>query len=616
MTKQYQNKTSPQDFFQRLGNLPPEVGHFLASQELADNISALNKKFNLPDGLLSAIGGDLIVGALPLGELPAVLKDCLGGDFANLPAIEINFLGVALLPIEKELNLDVTGRLLQLGGRPSDFASYVEKFKNLINSQERAATDEAVEEYLTEAVSEENQQAIIDLFTNDLVDILKSTSDDLKEQLNANLFVLLDHDELLLQNLINILFANQAILTNKDFILGDKKVSATIANWLKDFIQQAGAEMPDNLTISRFVTNSPNIRSLDNNERDLLYKLLLLYRNLKFFPASLGNLPSDQWQIIPYQIKPMESKVGERPLAPPTVQPLNQPPVRSTPAPNFHFHPADEQEAAKFQPPSVAPAVSREELVDRIFKKANLDMTDEFLAKRFKNIILARLKDIRDVLETQDVLMKPVLAGGLGLDKNKADEIIKLIAQEVSQPAAPVIVKQPVVAALKPQAEKIILDVERELPPPLPVISSKPVTPPPPPRKIMPMSRPAPPLVSPKPKMEDVKVTRKLMGPIEELGGMNLLEFRRLSNDPKQAAGKLLNQINLLESESFAKKLAGIKAWRESDLYRLYLEIGRQSIQRNCLVREVIAEREKAGKPTLNLEEFEAVMDLNKSLRF
>ena len=106
------------------------------------------------------------------------------------------------------------------------------------------------------------------------------------------------------------------------------------------------------------------------------------------------------------------------------------------------------------------------------------------------------------------------------------------------------------------------------------------------------------------------------MGPVEELRSLNLIDFRRLSNNPRQAIAMINEKINLLEQESFGQRLAGIKAWRESDLYRLYLEIGRQSLQQGRLVKEIVGERIKNSQPALTEGEFEAIMDLNKNLRF
>jgi hypothetical protein len=122
--------------------------------------------------------------------------------------------------------------------------------------------------------------------------------------------------------------------------------------------------------------------------------------------------------------------------------------------------------------------------------------------------------------------------------------------------------------------------------------------------------------LSNKPSMTDVKFIPKVMGPIEELRFLDLVNFRRLSSEPARAAAKLKEKIHFLEEEHFTKRLEAIKAWRQSPVNRLYLELGRQSIHENKPIEIVIEARKKAGQDYLTSGEFEAIMDLNKDLRF
>jgi len=101
------------------------------------------------------------------------------------------------------------------------------------------------------------------------------------------------------KNLENALFSNQEILTDKDFVFNGKKQMSTISNWLKDFIKRNGSGMFDNLALSQYLSGSENAKKLDSQEKKLLHKLLILYRNLKFFPESMGNAPAEEWEIIP-----------------------------------------------------------------------------------------------------------------------------------------------------------------------------------------------------------------------------------------------------------------------------------------------------------------------------
>jgi hypothetical protein len=117
-------------------------------------------------------------------------------------------------------------------------------------------------------------------------------------------------------------------------------------------------------------------------------------------------------------------------------------------------------------------------------------------------------------------------------------------------------------------------------------------------------------------KMTDVKFMPKLVGPIDELGEMDLVNYRRLNDDPKVSAATIREKISFLEEDGYAQKLAGVKAWRQSPLNRLYIEIGNESISKKTGIDDVIMARKTAEKEYLMPEEFYSIMDLNKSLRF
>lgn len=117
-------------------------------------------------------------------------------------------------------------------------------------------------------------------------------------------------------------------------------------------------------------------------------------------------------------------------------------------------------------------------------------------------------------------------------------------------------------------------------------------------------------------KMEDVKYVPKLMGPIDELGEMNLVNFRRLSQDPKEATAKIEEKIKFLEQDRYAKRIEGIKAWRKSPINKLYLEIGQEGIIVARGIENAIKAREKSKKDFLTLAEFNSIMELNKRIRY
>ncbi|MFA5047459.1 MAG: hypothetical protein WC516_00275 [Patescibacteria group bacterium] len=119
-----------------------------------------------------------------------------------------------------------------------------------------------------------------------------------------------------------------------------------------------------------------------------------------------------------------------------------------------------------------------------------------------------------------------------------------------------------------------------------------------------------------RPTLDDVKFTKKLIGPIEELENMTLIDFRRLGVRPEDIISKIKEKIDLLEKEHYGKRLQGIAAWYKNEVNRFYRLLGHSSMETGKTIKEVIDERIGAGKPTLSLAEFEAVMELNRDLRY
>jgi hypothetical protein len=116
--------------------------------------------------------------------------------------------------------------------------------------------------------------------------------------------------------------------------------------------------------------------------------------------------------------------------------------------------------------------------------------------------------------------------------------------------------------------------------------------------------------------MEDVKSAPKIMSPIDELAYLDLVNFRRLDPSPAKRAAKIEEKIALLEKEGIDKKIAGIRAWRNNPVGKTYLAMGQESIDGGKSIDDIIKERQSQGLNYLSREEFDAVMDLNDSLRF
>lgn len=103
-----------------------------------------------------------------------------------------------------------------------------------------------------------------------------------------------------------------------------------------------------------------------------------------------------------------------------------------------------------------------------------------------------------------------------------------------------------------------------------------------------------------------------LVGPVAELANMNIDTWRRLGTAVSSRAERIYEKIAILEKDSVSKKAAGIAAWRQSPVYRQYLDLGAAGLAQGQEISSLI----KPDSQTLSLEEFNAISDLNKLLRF
>jgi len=324
---------------------------------------------------------------------------------------------------------------------------------------------------------------------------------------------------------------------------------------------------------------------------------------------------------------PMETGVGDVMLAPllPTVKDKNA---------AFYFHPQDEEEVAKLAKKTKAVADDfKKYSLNKIWLKIKehypLALTEEEV-KRFKAIVFNYLRDRKTSLATSASMVQSSNTGGLSLAPELADSLLSflkevkekirdaggLVVEEIEDPlstaAWPPEVKAPIVSpmdqlngVLRPQPT--VNNVETT---PAQVIPQKPVAP-----KINTSSVVRRPLKNLNYQFLDVKKDSRLMGPVDELGILNLETFRRLGANTQERITKLSNKFKLLAKDSLVKRQAGLVAWRSCPLYKMYMAVGEASLNGDLTAEQVIAKYSAQGKVIMNFEEFNAFSDLNKELR-
>ncbi|MAF13675.1 MAG: hypothetical protein CMI53_02160 [Parcubacteria group bacterium] len=300
----------------------------------------------------------------------------------------------------------------------------------------------------------------------------------------------------------------------------------------------------------------------------------------------------------------------------------------------------------KEPPVAVGKPLNIELEIKQIIAKSGVDLSDEQDSRRFKAIITSRLKGVRDQVQTKEMLQASSLVGGMGYSTEIADKVLAIIVQEIEQLDGRLrdeVSSEPF-SDLQAEANELLTKPSAEPPEPPSVVFNqvaKPTKTPPTPIQpvvleniIAPqggtvfqqpkstgqsIDKASPPISQPrveKPKIEDVKFKPKLTGPIEEIRSMSLSDFRRLGETAEEAINKIIEKVELLEEESFTKKTEAIKAWKESNIYRLYLELGDISMEEKKPISLVITERQKLNQPTLTEDELKAVIELNKNLRY
>ncbi|TAL19020.1 hypothetical protein EPN90_04735 [Patescibacteria group bacterium] len=363
----------------------------------------------------------------------------------------------------------------------------------------------------------------------------------------------------------------------------------------------------------------------------------------KKFTAAFPTKPS------PPPVKPEIPKPKFEIPIPPAKPEIPKPKFQIPPPPAKAEIPIPPAEPRQIERAPALPA-SRQEavtmLANEVMDSLSFRLSEPSLADRLRYAAHARLADVRDALETEETLRRPVNAGGLGLSSAQTSEVLAALLPRVEriQRELYAISKKKVTAALAEEKEKrqFVADVRKEQEkkeidvlfeevtgrsaetrPPVPreiirgLTSTGGQTSTPPVRQPPPTRPPAPtPQLPAAPTMTDVEPPARLIGPIEELRRLNLVDFRKFSKNPAEAARKIRDKLSLLEAESFARRNRGIEALKESELFQTYAAILAQSVTRGISPDESIAQSAAAGRPTLTIEEFNAIMELNKTLRF
>ena len=397
-----------------------------------------------------------------------------------------------------------------------------------------------------------------------------------------------------------------------------------------------------------------------------------LTRNMSFRPPSRNPekkaVPPPK-PVTPPSVIPAPAPGPKTVVIPPSTSSI-------TPTPLSSVIPAPEPESRKKIVPSATPY---DTAADEAIAASGIVVKDDDERRRFRMLVSMYFRDLRDVLETTSKLTMPIASGGMGVSDADAEKAmvvfkeknaayhakdVRRVANEKAEYVAvrtakmmneadeqqqkekaandsafaKLVTKVSGAAQTTPQkslsetppAEPRVIAVtspaapqeKAPAPPNLPVApiaknEPQPVAPKPVASAPVPRATPAaaPTVTPPAQTISDVKFTPRLTGPVEELRALTLKDFRRLSKDPREATLKIKDKIDLLDDLGFEIKTQGIKAWQDSEVNKLYLSMLRGGLEGKPIL-DVIAELEKKREPALNKDEFAAIMELNRTVRF
>lgn len=225
------------------------------------------------------------------------------------------------------------------------------------------------------------------------------------------------------------------------------------------------------------------------------------------------------------------------------------------------------------------------------------------LKDRLQSAALLFLKDVRSKAQTQDLLSRPVRAGGLDLSSENIKEFFnkasgKFVAATTTElakegelelatttPFNPFVHgKLPPLDNLKPKTstktnlEKAIFELQSQ-----------------PTKKV---------------RMNDVIGTEKIYGPVEEIKNFSLVDLRRLSSSTEDAVKRLEQKFINIKTESVILYFQALAAWQKSPLHLEYINALVKSLKDNLSLEKIL----QSDPNGLKLSEANFLIKMGESL--
>lgn len=468
------------------------------------------------------------------------------------------------------------------------------------------------------------------------------------------------------KELYQALITNEEVFTTQPFFRQVRQAPPTVKAWFSEYVEFMGSDEFIPRRFDLFFEKNENAVRLSDEEQDRLKLIFKVYEQLRLSSWKQEGIEEEvdieeddkTGKIIYGKVYLDDPKLKEQyrqnmktyldifaesgiydnyelysMMPRPAVQPLTTtknggyvkpdaittgPNIAATTGPD-HFSEADENEINQHGlEAQVSPTkIDYTAQVATLITELGVHFPTPEAEKRFTELLISVLRGLRDVMEFSQYLVDEQYPAAdiehiVAKVKAKLKGNVVAASRPLGQATVRTAVPTPIVPTVPGQADT---SVANQTPAPNEMVEPAAMSTAPAAKTFLPKLRRS--RLVKKPMVDDVRLQPSMvMGPVDELRAMDLLEFRRLSTNPVQAANRIKDKIDLLAEESVTKQAEGIQAFKESPVNKIYLDLGNESIATGQPVVDLIAGLLQRGTPTLTVEEFNAITDLNKQIRY
>ena len=254
-----------EECIEKFNKLPQELQDYLNSEKVLKTLDDIEGEYNMDLTLALVL---IFINEMELGDLSVYIEEKYKTSNETTNRV--------LIKIEEEI-----------------FSPIIDSFSG---EEEESVFSE--KDYLLDLSLEEKRNLVLEVFSKKILGQFKISEEHLL-RLNAITFEVIGKDEPFFDKILKAFFDNEEKISSQEITLKEKKVSPSISNWIKDFISENNSDMFSVIDMAKYLSKSPNVNKLNQEEKQLLRQILKIYRNLAFFPESMGNAKYEDWEIFP-----------------------------------------------------------------------------------------------------------------------------------------------------------------------------------------------------------------------------------------------------------------------------------------------------------------------------